>query len=61
MDAFLKFYQKLLGVRMLYDTFKNKQIEYQIITMLRNEVGVSSMNKINSMVLDYKFSDNFNQ
>ena len=29
--------------------------------MLRNEVGVSSMNKINSMVLDYKFSDNFNQ
>ena len=27
MDTFLKMYQRLLGVRILYDNFKNRDIE----------------------------------
>ena len=61
LDHFLKIYQRMLGVRMLYDTYKNRNAELEIINLLKNEVGVSSMNKINLMIQDYKFSDDFNR
>lgn len=59
LDAFLKLYQRTLGVRILYDTFKNRTQEIEIINLLKNEVGVSPMNKINSMIQDLKYSEQF--
>lgn len=55
-DAFIKLYQKLLGFRMLFDNFKKKDVEFAIINLLKNEAGISSLNKISSMVSDYMFS-----
>lgn len=60
LDQFLKTYQRMLGVRILYDVFKNKNAEMDIINLLKSEVGVSSMNKINMMIQDYRFSEQFN-
>jgi len=34
-DAFIKLYQKLLGLRMLFDNFKKKDIELGIINLLK--------------------------
>jgi hypothetical protein len=34
-DYFIKVYQKLLGLRILYDTFKNQEAEYALITLLK--------------------------
>ena len=34
-DYFLKIYQKLLGLRILYDNFKNQQAEYALITLFK--------------------------
>ncbi len=36
LDQFLKIYQKMLGIRILYDQFKNKQLEMEVINMLKN-------------------------
>jgi hypothetical protein len=59
-DAFIKLYQRLLGLRMLFDNFKKKEIELGIINLLKNEAGLTSLNKISCMVSDYMFSENFN-
>ena len=34
-DAFIKLYQKLLGLRMLFDNFKKKDVELGIINLLK--------------------------
>lgn len=34
-DYFLKMHQKLLGLRILYDNFKNQEAEYALIGMLK--------------------------
>jgi hypothetical protein len=34
-DAFIKLYQRLLGLRMLYDNYKRKDYELSIINMLK--------------------------
>ena len=36
LDHFLKIYQRMLGVRMLYDTYKNRNAELEIINLLKN-------------------------
>jgi hypothetical protein len=50
----------MLGIRMLYDQFKNKDVEMEIINMLKNEVGIGSLAKVTTMIQDYKFSENLN-
>lgn len=34
-DYFMKMHQKLLGLRILYDNFKNQEAEYALIAMLK--------------------------
>jgi hypothetical protein len=34
-DYFLKMHQKLLGLRILYDNFRNQEAEYALIAMLK--------------------------
>jgi hypothetical protein len=34
-DYFMKEYQKLLGLRILYDNFKNEEAEFALINMLK--------------------------
>jgi hypothetical protein len=34
-DYFVKMHQKLLGLRLLYDNFKNQEAEYSLIAMLK--------------------------
>jgi hypothetical protein len=34
-DYFMKVYQKLMGLRILYDNFKNQEAEYALIALLK--------------------------
>lgn len=40
-DYFMKMHQKLLGLRILYDNFKNQEAEYALIAMLKVAIILS--------------------
>jgi hypothetical protein len=39
-DHFMKMHQKLLGIRLLYDNFKNSEAEYSLIGMLKVKIMI---------------------
>lgn len=59
-DHFMKMHQKLLGLRILYDSFRNQEAEYALIGMLKNEAGLNATSKITNMITDQKASESWN-
>lgn len=59
----MKMHQKLLGLRILYDNFKNQEAEFALIGMLKvhiiytkNEGDFNATSKLSNMISDMKSS-----
>jgi hypothetical protein len=53
-DYFMKMHQKLLGLRILYDNFKNQEAEYALIGMLKVEGIVCRMKPAPMQLLSFR-------